>query len=76
MKNPNNAYDYDCLYDHTDQPLTWRKCLNVSTKCSLYKKLGERKSVAERVQCEYLAVADTDTVNCEESGEGARKMGE
>ena len=42
-----------------------------------YKKLWERKSVAaERVQCEYLAVADTDTVNCEESGEGARKMGE
>ena len=39
----------------------------------MYKKPGERKSVAERVQCEYLAVEDCD---CEESGEGARKMGE
>ena len=58
MKNLNNAYHYDCFYDHTDQPLTGRKSLNVSIKY-VYKKLGERKSVTERVQCEYLVVADT-----------------
>ena len=76
MKNPNNANDYDCFYDHIDQPFSIQ-IINVWMSVLLSVQKNLKTSGRKEEWCRESAVwISCGGRHCEESEEGARKMGE